>query len=142
MLTHPKTTHSKRKQIIVAIGRQFSVDWWRVRTRRCQAADLGLQTNPTPPTVAPTPRARKTKAAQNANRPSPNPKLRMNTQTEQGNKTMSFSLWTLACGVILQTKRPAPNVVGAGLDASAIQGRPGARVALLQSPIPRAAPRA
>ena len=67
VLTHPKTTRSKRKQIIVAIGRQFSVDWWRVRTRRCQAADLGLQTNPTPPTVAPTPRARKTKAAQNSN---------------------------------------------------------------------------
>ena len=66
MLANPKTTRSKRKQIIVAIGRQFSVDWWRVRTRRCQAADLGLQTNPTPPTVAPTPRARKTKAAQNA----------------------------------------------------------------------------
>ena len=39
-------------------------------------------------------------------------------------------------------KRPAPNTVGTGLDASAIQGRPGARVALLQSPIPRAAPRA
>ena len=67
VLANPKTTRSKRKQIIVAIGRQFSVDWWRVRTRRCQAADLGLQTNPTPPTVAPTPRARKTKAAQNSN---------------------------------------------------------------------------
>ena len=66
VLAHPKTTRSKRKQIIVAIGRQFSVDWWRVRTRRCQAAELGLQTNPTPPTVAPTPRARKTKALQNA----------------------------------------------------------------------------
>ena len=39
-------------------------------------------------------------------------------------------------------KRPAPNTVGTGPDASAIQGRPGARVALLQSPIPRAAPRA
>jgi len=66
VLANPKTTRSKRKQIIVAIGRQFSVDWWRVRTRRCQAAELGLQTNPTPPTVAPTPRARKTKALQNA----------------------------------------------------------------------------
>jgi transposase len=73
VLTHPKTTRSKRKQIIVAIGRQFSVDWWRVRTRRCQAADLGLQTNPTPPTVAPTPRARKTKAAQNSNNQTPIP---------------------------------------------------------------------
>jgi len=66
VLVNPKTTRSKRKQIIVAIGRQFSVDWWRVRTRRCQAAALGLLTNPTPPTVAPTPRARKTKATQNA----------------------------------------------------------------------------
>ena len=66
VLTHPKTTRAKRKQIIVAIGRQFSVDWWRVRTGRCQAADLGLQTNPTPPAVAPTPRARKTKTTQKA----------------------------------------------------------------------------
>jgi transposase len=65
VLTHPKTTRAKRKQIIVAIGRQFSVDWWRVRTRRCQAADLGLKTTPTPPAVAPTPRARKNKAARN-----------------------------------------------------------------------------
>jgi transposase len=64
LLTNPKTTRSKRKQIIVAIGRQFSVDWWRVRTRRCQAADLGLKTNPIPSTVAATPRARKTKVAQ------------------------------------------------------------------------------
>jgi transposase len=72
-LTHPKTTRAKRKQIIVAIGRQFSVDWWRVRTRRCQAADLGLQTNPTPPTVAPTPRARKTKATENAKGQTPIP---------------------------------------------------------------------
>lgn len=63
LLTHPKTTRSKRKQIVVAIGRQFSVDWWRVRTGRCQAAELGLALNPKPPPVAPTPRARKTKAA-------------------------------------------------------------------------------
>jgi len=40
VLTHPKTTQAKRKQIVVAIGRQFSVDWWRVRTQRCQAEDL------------------------------------------------------------------------------------------------------
>ena len=73
LLVNPKTTRSKRKQIIVAIGRQFSVDWWRVRTRRCQASDLGLQTNPPPPTVAPTPRARKTKATQNVKAPSPIP---------------------------------------------------------------------
>lgn len=63
VLTHSKTTRSKRKQIVVAIGRQFSVDWWRVRTGRCQAAELGLKLNPTPPRPVPTPRASKTKAA-------------------------------------------------------------------------------
>ena len=73
VLANPKTTRSKRKQIIVAIGRQFSVDWWRVRTQRCQTADLGLKTNPTPPSVAPTPRARKTKAVQNSQDPTPIP---------------------------------------------------------------------
>src|SRR5664280_3011853 len=73
LLANPKTTRSKRKQIIVAIGRQFSVDWWRVRTRRCQAADLGLQTNPTPPAVTLPPRVRKTKATPSANHPTPIP---------------------------------------------------------------------
>jgi len=51
VLTNPKTTKSKRKQIAVAIGRQFSVDWWRVRTGRCQATDLGLELNSAPVTV-------------------------------------------------------------------------------------------
>ena len=55
VLTNPKTTKSKRKQIAVAIGRQFSVDWWRVRTGRCQAADLGLKLNSAPVTVPPVP---------------------------------------------------------------------------------------
>ena len=62
VLTHPKTTKSKRKQIVVAIGRQFSVDWWRVRTQRCQAEDLGLKAKPTPVAPAPTPRAKATAA--------------------------------------------------------------------------------
>jgi transposase len=62
LLLNPKTTRSKRKQIAVAIGRQFSVDWWRVRTQRCQAQDLGLQLNPAPVQLPPTPRA-KTKSA-------------------------------------------------------------------------------
>jgi transposase len=66
VLTNPKTTRAKRKQIIVAIGRQFSVDWWRVRTQRCKAEDLGLKLNPTPPATTPTPRAGKTKTVQNA----------------------------------------------------------------------------
>jgi transposase len=43
VLVHPKTTKSKRKQIAIAIGRQFAVDWWRVRTQRCPAQDLGLR---------------------------------------------------------------------------------------------------
>jgi transposase len=71
LLTNPKTTRAKRKQIIVAIGRQFSVDWWRVRTQRCQAADLGLKSNPPPPTVAPTPRAGKTQAARKVKNSTP-----------------------------------------------------------------------
>ena len=50
VLTHPKTTKSKRKQIIVAIGRCFGVDWWRVRTQRC-TPELGLKVKPTPPEV-------------------------------------------------------------------------------------------
>jgi len=58
LLTNPKTTRSKRKQIIVAIGRQFSVDWWRVRTGRCRAQDLGFKLKPKPPVVAPSSRAK------------------------------------------------------------------------------------
>jgi transposase len=46
VLADPKATKSKRKQIAVAIGRQFSVDWWRVRTDRCKAQDLGLKLKP------------------------------------------------------------------------------------------------
>jgi transposase len=64
VLTNPKTTKSKRKQIVVAIGRQFSVDWWRVRTQRCQAEDLGLKSKPAPVAISPTPRAKATPATQ------------------------------------------------------------------------------
>ncbi len=53
MLTNPKTTKAKRKQIAVAIGRQFSVDWWRVRTGRCSAEELGLKAKPEPVVVKP-----------------------------------------------------------------------------------------
>jgi transposase len=66
MLTHRKTTRAKRKQIIVAIGRRFSVDWWRVRTHRCLAADLGLKPNPRATAAAPTPRGPKAETAQDA----------------------------------------------------------------------------
>jgi transposase len=48
VLSNSKTTKSKRKQIAVAIGRQFSVDWWRVRTQRCCPKDLGLKLTPAP----------------------------------------------------------------------------------------------
>ena len=64
LLLHPKTTKSKRKQIVVAIGRQFSVDWWRVRTQRCQAQDLGLKSKPAPVVVLPPPRAKVKKATE------------------------------------------------------------------------------
>ena len=57
VLTHAKTTKAKRKQIVVAIGRRFSVDWWRVRTGRCRVEDLGLKVKPAPAEVPPTPRA-------------------------------------------------------------------------------------
>lgn len=52
VLVDPKTTRSKRKQVAVAIGRQFSVDWWRVRTNRCKAEDLGLRLKPASPALA------------------------------------------------------------------------------------------
>jgi transposase len=57
VLANPKTTKAKRKQIAVAIGRQFSVDWWRVRTGRCTAEELGLQIQPGTLPVVPKPLA-------------------------------------------------------------------------------------
>lgn len=33
---------SQRKKIVVAVARQFCVNWWRVRTGRCTAESLGL----------------------------------------------------------------------------------------------------
>lgn len=44
-LHDPKTSRARRKKIIVALARGFSVDWWRVRTERCRAEDLGLKLN-------------------------------------------------------------------------------------------------
>ena len=43
LLYDPKTSPARRKKIIVALARGFSVDWWRVRTQRCRAEDLGLR---------------------------------------------------------------------------------------------------
>lgn len=45
-LLNPKTSRPRRKRIIVAMARTFAVDWWRVRTGRCQAQDLGLRLQP------------------------------------------------------------------------------------------------
>ncbi len=42
-LLNPKTSRPRRKKIIVAMARTFAVDWWRVRTHRCKAEDLGLK---------------------------------------------------------------------------------------------------
>jgi transposase len=63
ILLDPKTTKSKRKQIAVAIGRQFFVDWWRVRTERTTLAKLGLTTQRVLVPVAPTPPAKSAKPA-------------------------------------------------------------------------------
>jgi transposase len=41
-LLNPQTSRPRRKKIIVAMARAFAVDWWRVRTGRCRAEDLGL----------------------------------------------------------------------------------------------------
>jgi transposase len=50
-LLNPKTSKPRRKKIIVAMARSFAVDWWRVRTGRCQPADLGLQLRPIAPAI-------------------------------------------------------------------------------------------
>jgi transposase len=53
VLTDPKAGKPRRKKAIVALARTFAVDWWRVRTGRCQAEDLGLRLNPSTPPAAP-----------------------------------------------------------------------------------------
>jgi transposase len=45
-LLNSKTSRPRRKKIIVAMARLFAVDWWRVRTGRCKAEDLGLKLLP------------------------------------------------------------------------------------------------
>jgi transposase len=45
-LLNPKTSRPRRKKIIVAMARAFSVDWWRVRTGRCKAEELGFVLQP------------------------------------------------------------------------------------------------
>ncbi|MDQ8196440.1 IS110 family transposase [Coraliomargarita sp. SDUM461004] len=41
-LDSAKATKASRKKIVVAIARQFAVDWWRVRTGQVTAESLGL----------------------------------------------------------------------------------------------------
>ncbi|QXD24084.1 IS110 family transposase [Opitutia bacterium ISCC 51] len=41
-LLNAKLTRSSKKKIVVAIARQFAVDWWRVRTGRVKPEDIGL----------------------------------------------------------------------------------------------------
>lgn len=48
VLRDPKSGKPRRKKIIIALARTFAVDWWRVRTGRCQAQDLGLKLQPQP----------------------------------------------------------------------------------------------
>ena len=42
LLLQPRASSSRRKKIIVAMARQFAVDWWRICTSRLKAEDLGL----------------------------------------------------------------------------------------------------
>jgi transposase len=51
-LLDPKTSRPRRKKIVVAMARAFCVDWWRVRTGRCRAQDLGLRLSPAAPAKA------------------------------------------------------------------------------------------
>ena len=51
-LLNPKTSRPRRKKIIIAMARAFAVDWWRVRTGRCKAQDLGFVLQPVAPVKA------------------------------------------------------------------------------------------
>jgi transposase len=55
VLLDKKSGSGRRKKIIIAIARIFAVDWWRVRTGRCKAQDLGLTLQPLPPPKTPAP---------------------------------------------------------------------------------------
>ena len=43
-----KSGKPRRKKLIIALARTFAVDWWRVRTGRCKAEELGLKLQPVP----------------------------------------------------------------------------------------------
>lgn len=42
-LLEAKLTKASKKKIVVAISRQFAVDWWKVRTGRISPGKLGLE---------------------------------------------------------------------------------------------------
>lgn len=42
-LLEAKLTKSGKKKIVVAIARQFAVDWWKVRTGKITPEELGLE---------------------------------------------------------------------------------------------------
>lgn len=46
-LDSEQTSKGRRKQIAVAIARQFAVDWWRIRTGQCQPEAFNLATKET-----------------------------------------------------------------------------------------------
>jgi hypothetical protein len=64
----------------------------------------------------------------------------MNTKKDQSEETMSFSLWALACRVILQKKGPRRSRSVQARMHPQSKGGSVAQVALPQSLIPRAAP--
>src|SRR6185437_8294219 len=43
ILLNPLAPRARRKQLMVAVGRLFAVDWWRLRTGRCTPEKLGLK---------------------------------------------------------------------------------------------------
>ncbi len=47
-MLEPKSGKPRRKKLIIALARTFAVDWWRIRTGRCTAAELGLKLQPAP----------------------------------------------------------------------------------------------
>jgi transposase len=46
ILLNPLASRARRKQLLVALGRRFAVDWWRIRTGRCAPETLGLTLKP------------------------------------------------------------------------------------------------
>ena len=78
-LMNPKTSRPRRKKIIVAMARGFAVDWWRVRTGRCKAQDLGLRLQ----APSPSPKAKSTPATDGGG----DPNSLKQTQTKKEAKT-------------------------------------------------------